>query len=211
MPSKTPLTLDQWLIKCNATMPTWWLEDAEHSVIRSHFIGLAAVMQALEHNMYQHMDEAFLTRCSDDTIDVYAAERLVPELGYTGESRHNQVREMRSRMHLDGIRERVSLLLDDPTVEVIDGYATGFTVIDAGYNDNEAAVISWAAVKNFFSVVVAMQNVPSSSFTDRANYADRAAFASTADTGADPVTAKIKNVVDHYKASGFLYRIFQRS
>jgi hypothetical protein len=208
---KTPLTVQQWLAKVNATLPGWWLEDADHSILRSHMIGMAAVMQALEENLCQHLDETYLTLCGDDTIDVYAAERLVPELGYTGDARNDQVREIRSRMHLEGIRERVSLLLDDPTVNVINGYPTEPCVmIDADYDDNEEDILDWSALTNFFSVIVGQQILSADSYVDRAQYVDRDVFAGSTDHGVSPVTENIKKVVDHYKGSGFLYRIFQR-
>lgn len=212
MPAKTALTAEQWLEKVKATLPEWFIKDADESVFRSHMKGMAAVFRAVEENLYQHIDETFIGRCSEDMLDVYASERLIPDLNYVGDARRLQVRDVRKRLHLEGIRRAVSELLDDDTVEVKDGYHdTGNAIIPADYNDAEEQVIDWDVLPNFFSVIVGEQILPSASFFDRGAYADRDAYAASSESGVSPVTERIVNVVNHYKASGTLYRIFQRS
>jgi hypothetical protein len=212
MPAKTALTLEQWLAKVLATIPGSLFKDIDRSVLLSHFKGMAAVFRAVEEDLYTHVNETFIMRCSEEFLEAHAAERLIPDIGYAVDARRRQVQEMRSRLHLDGIRRAVNDMLDDNRTLVEDGYSDGTVMLPADYNDDaDNQVIDWDDLPNFFSVVIGPQLLPSHTFVSRSAYSDRDAYTSTVATGTSPVTDRVKAVIDTYKAAGTRYRIFQYS
>jgi hypothetical protein len=211
MPAKTALSVEQWYAKIKAILPGHFLQDIDQSVLKSHLKGMSAVYRAIEEGLYAHINETFIGRASEEFLLVHASERIIPELGYTGDARRKQIQGILSKTHLEGLRQAVADLLDDETVEVEDGYSLGTTMLDADYDDSEENVVDFLDIPNFFSVVLGAQILSSDSFVGEDSYVGRGAYISSASTGTDPVVERVKNVVDHYKASGTRYRIFQRN
>lgn len=207
MPSKTALTPAVWREKLLAVIPPWVLEDVEESILSAHIAGWAGMFSVIEQDLYDHIDETFVARASEAFQDAMAQERLVPDLGYTGDGRVRQLQRMFNRLTKAQLELAINDLLPAIPCELEIGLSgIGSTVIELDYDDDDEHVIDWTVQENLFNVIIEPQIELSFDYIDRDCYCD-SAYAGYTTLGMANI---VKRAVDFYKAEGIRFRISER-
>ena len=209
MPSKTAQTQQQYYDKLLNVMPDWFLKDIEESIFIGHLIGLAKLFQTLEQDAYDHLDETFIERSTGGFRNAHADERLIPDLGFIGSSRIEQIQKIGSRSDYAELKDIADSFLFTgeatlvPYIDTYDGL-----ILDLDWNDNVEDVSSFAELSNVFSILIPEQDVPTYSYVERSSYVGRGAYASSVESTVG-ISQSIKRAIDYYKAEGVIYRIIQ--
>lgn len=151
--------IEKWEAKLRSFMPSWMSQDTSPRAL-AVISGLAAMMAAIEQDVNDVMDQAFIGRAVGEYLDLHGEDRNKPRLdGETDGAYRARIREIATSVYFaqlkaivdGGLNNGESQLYEDDTLR---------TFANGEYFAGNNAFAAGDRYANNFSVVVPKQIIP---------------------------------------------------
>lgn len=200
------LTKEQWYAKIKTLVPSWLWQREEY--VKAYFQALAKCAYEAQVMLQNHVNDTFILQADQGVLDTHGGERSIDRLDEELDSDYRlRVQNLFNQSNVTALLEFIDKVLVAGTSRIQEDFDS-IPFLDREYFCNRGALFLNEPATNTFSVIVDKQTHAPFSFADREYFADREAFAGTAES-LDRVFALILKIVDDNKALGTQYRIIE--
>lgn len=201
------LTKEQWYEKLKSWIPEdWYLNNPEFQ--DAHLWGLAALYAYLDNEVSQTAKETFITDATGRQLDEHGVERTIPRIEDELDAQYRpRLRNITNRSNCPDLKELVDAVLIAGESSFIEDFKSDvFLNREFFYNRGHILV---EKIVNVFTILVDKQVHEPFSFFNRGFFANRGDFIGR-QTSSDYVFELIQGILCEEKATGTLYRLYER-